>query len=182
MFEIDVTPEIKLRQIEISDAQSIYSIIDKDRQFLRTWLPFVDYTKMVQDTEAFIKKVHSAPPDSIELTYVILHKNSIAGLIGFRGTDRANHKTEIGYWLSESKQGLGLVTLSCRKLIDMCFDILNMNRVQIKVAVENQRSKKVPLRLGLKLEGIEREGEFLNEKYADLEVYSILKKEWSHHI
>jgi ribosomal-protein-serine acetyltransferase len=53
-----------------------------------------------------------------------------------------------------------------------------MNRVQIKVAVGNERSAKIPKRLGFQFEGIEREGEFHSNKYFDLKVFSKLKKEY----
>jgi ribosomal-protein-serine acetyltransferase len=178
MFEIEVNNEVKLREIQMSDAPDIFSIIDCDRLYLRKWLPFVDYTKIVDDTENFIKNVHAAPADIKELTYVILYNNKVVGLVGLRSTDRANHKSEIGYWLAENMQGKGLVTLSCQKLIELCFNVLKMNRMQIKVATENYRSKKIPFRLGFRFEGIEREGEFLNGKHVDIEVYSLLKKEW----
>jgi ribosomal-protein-serine acetyltransferase len=58
---------------------------------------------------------------------------------------------------------------------------MGMHRVQIRVSVDNLRSKSIPIRLGFKFEGIERDGEFLNGHYTDLEVYSILKNEWLHH-
>lgn len=55
-----------------------------------------------------------------------------------------------------------------------------MNRIQIKCAVGNRPSNAIPLRLGFKFEGIEREGELLaSGYYADINVYSILKKEIS---
>jgi ribosomal-protein-serine acetyltransferase len=181
MYELDVNNDIRLREIQMSDAPTIFSIIEKDRQYLRTWLPFVDYTRMVEDTEAFIKSVHAAPLDQKELTYVIIYKNQVAGIIGFRRTEKANHKTEIGYWLAEDMQGKGLVTLACSQLIRMCFEFLNMNRVQIKVSVDNHKSKRIPKQLGFTYEGIERDGEFLNDHYTDIEVYSLLKKEWLHH-
>jgi len=105
----------------------------------------------------------------------------LAGLISFKYTDRANHKTELGYWLAQDQQGKGLVTRSCKALINLAFERMGMHRVQIKISVDNHRSKGIPKRLGFKFEGIERDGEFLNGHYTDLEVYSILKNEWLHH-
>jgi len=159
-------------------ANQIFSIIDKDRNYLREWLPFVDYTRMVEDTEAFIKGIHAEPLDRKETTFVIIEENKVIGIIGFRSTDKANHKTEIGYWLAQDKQGKGFVTKSCQSLLTLAFTTMNMNRVMIKCAVNNNKSIAIPKRLGFKFEGIERSGEFLNGKYVDLEVYSFLKQEW----
>ena len=53
-----------------------------------------------------------------------------------------------------------------------------MNRIQIKCGVGNQKSSSVPKRLGFIFEGIERHGERHHFNFIDLEVYSLLKKEW----
>ncbi|MFA7401791.1 MAG: GNAT family protein, partial [Bacteroidales bacterium] len=91
---------------------------------------------------------------------------------------KQNQKTEIGYWLSESFQKKGIMSLSVKALIDYAFQQLQLNRIQIKCAVGNNESKHIPQRLGFTFEGIEREGEFLSDNtFTDLEVYSILKKD-----
>ena len=52
----------------------------------------------------------------------------------------------------------------------------NINRLQIKCAVANSASRNIPLRLGFRLEGIERAGELLTGGiFTDLAVYSRLK-------
>ncbi|MFO8236199.1 MAG: GNAT family protein, partial [Bacteroidales bacterium] len=82
----------------------------------------------------------------------------------------------IGYWLSEHHQKQGIITKSLDKLCDFAFNKLAINRIQIKCAVENKASIKIPMRLGFKFEGIERQGELLTgNMYTDLEVYSKLK-------
>jgi len=180
MFEINIEPDLKLREIQMSDSAFIFSIIDKDREYLREWLPFVDDTRMVEDTENFIKSVLAGPADRIETVYVIIYENQPAGLIGYRNTDRANHKTELGYWIAKDLQGKGIVTKACKALINFAFEIFNMNRIQICVSIDNHKSKAIPLRLGFKFEGIQRAGEYLNDHFTNLEIYSMLRSEWAH--
>ncbi|HDR51251.1 MAG TPA: N-acetyltransferase [Mariniphaga anaerophila] len=50
-----------------------------------------------------------------------------------------------------------------------------MNRIQIKVATGNEKSRAIPLRLGFQYEGIERQRERCNNQYFDLQVFSLLK-------
>jgi ribosomal-protein-serine acetyltransferase len=54
-----------------------------------------------------------------------------------------------------------------------------MNRIQIRCGVGNTKSSAIPRRLGFTYEGTERCGERHNNSYIDLEVFSILKKEWA---
>lgn len=179
MFEIDVTEKLGLREIEMSDAPQVFKIINRDREYLREWLPFVDYTRIVEDTEIFIKDVYSQPGERVEIVYVIIHENEIVGLTNYKHIDRANHKIEIGYWLSYDKQGLGIVSRCCKKMIGFAFTTMNMNRISIKCAINNSKSSKIPKRLNFKFEGIERAGEFLNGHFVDLEIFSLLKTEWA---
>jgi ribosomal-protein-serine acetyltransferase len=64
------------------------------------------------------------------------------------------------------------------ELIGAAFSYLEMNRIQIKCAVGNQRSINIPKRLAFRFEGIERAGEWLNDRFVDLEVYSMLRSDW----
>jgi len=159
-------------------ATTIFETIDRDRHFLRKWLPFVDATKQVTDTESFLKTAVKQRHKRRDDIYGMWYKEEFAGLVAFKETDWFNHKTELGYWVAEKMQGKGIVTSAVKVLLRYSFQKLKMNRVQIKVAVGNEKSAAIPKRLGFKFEGIERQGEFHFHKYVDLEIYSMLKKEW----
>ncbi len=179
MEKITINSSTVLKEIELSDAENIFNTINSQRDYLGKWLPFVEFTKTVEDSETFINSVLNAPEESKVTNYVILHKNEFAGLAGFVRPDKGNRKIEIGYWLSENFQKKGIMTECVKALINKAFNELEMNRIQIKCGVGNIPSRNVAKRAGLQFEGIERDGElFPDEKFIDLEIYSILKKEW----
>ncbi len=124
----------------------------------------------------FIDEVQK--PSSREMAFTITYLGKIAGLIGFKDIDRANRKFEIGYWITCENEGNGIVTRCCKSCIDLAFNKMKMNRVQIKCGIGNLRSVNIPKRLNFQYEGIERAGEMNNNKFIDLEVYSMLKKDW----
>jgi ribosomal-protein-serine acetyltransferase len=176
---IKVDKEVELKQLDQSDIEDIFYTIDTQREYLGKWLPFVEFTREVSDTERFVNSVINAPENRFEYVFAIRVSGIFAGLIGFKDTDRLNKKTEIGYWLSERFQKQGIVTNSVEKLCDFAFNKLKMNRVQIKCAVDNKPSSTIPKKLGFKLEGIERQGELLSGGFfTDLEVYSKLKSDF----
>jgi ribosomal-protein-serine acetyltransferase len=123
-------------------------------------------------------KYVSAPGNTSDLVFVIVHEQKVCGLIGFKGMDKLNKKLEIGYWLAENKQGKGIMRRACHTMIAYAFEKLRMNRVEIRVGVGNERSQKIPQKLGFTLEGVQRHGEFLNDHFHDLEVYSLLRSEF----
>ena len=142
------------------------------------WLPFIELTKEISDTEKYVDSVINASEDRFEYVFVIRKQNEFIGVIGFKDTDKLNKKTEIGYWLSEKFQKQGIITKSVKKLCDFAFEKQGINRIQIKCAVENTPSKNIPKRLGFKFEGVERHGELIvGNIYNDLEIYSKLKSD-----
>jgi ribosomal-protein-serine acetyltransferase len=173
---IKVNPDISLHRINYSDAESVFRLIDHHRERLRKWLPFVDITHSVKNTEAFIESLFN--PCSREMVFTVRFKNEVVGLIGYKDIDRNNKKIELGYWIAPNHEGKGIVTLSVKALISAAFGKMGMNRIQICCAIGNKRSIKIPKRLNFRLEGILRHGEFLNGKFVDLELYSLLKNEW----
>lgn len=177
MEHIRVNDKIRLEKIKLSMAQVIFDTIDRDRKYLKEWLPFVESSRQISDTESFIKSVIS-DRNKKDAIYCIWYKEEFAGLIGFKDTDWVNRKTEIGYWLAKQMQGRGIVTSCVKKLIKYAFKSQKLNRIQIKVADKNLKSESIPICLGFKFEGMEREGELHSNKYLNLKVYSLLKADY----
>lgn len=177
-MKLPIDKDIELRQLEQSDSLDIFNIIDSQREYLGEWLPFVEITREIEDTEKFVGSVINAPDDRFEFVFTIRKQDEFVGLIGFKSTDKQNRKTEIGYWLSEKYQKQGIVTKSVKKLCDFAFNEQRINRIQIKCAVGNEPSKNIPKRLNFKYERIERDGELLSgNNFTDLEIYSKLKSD-----
>ena len=175
MNHLRVNDKVRLESLEFSMAEVVFKTIERDRQYLREWLPFIDATKVVSDTEAFIKSLLLQKEKKRDDVFAIWYNEEFAGLIGFKDTDWMNRKTEIGYWLAWPMQGKGIMTASVSSLVNFAFKKMGINRVQIKVAKGNVKSEGIPSRLAFFYEGIEREGELLHGKYHDLNIYSLLK-------
>lgn len=177
--DIIVSEDIILRRLIPLDANDIFTTIDTQRSHLDQWLPFVSTTLKISDTESYINHILNDAYAS-DLVFTIRIKDNFAGIIGFKSIDEINHKLEIGYWLSEHYQGRGVMTKSVKQLCNYAFSKMNINRIQVKCAVGNTQSSNIPKRLNFTQESIERQGELLSSgKYCDLEIYSLLKEEYS---
>jgi ribosomal-protein-serine acetyltransferase len=100
------------------------------------------------------------------------------GVIGHHGIDRRIRATELGHWLAANAQGRGVMTRSCRALVKHAFEELGLNRVVIRCATENLRSRAIPLRLGFRHEGVLRDAEWLYDHYVDDDVFAMLARDW----
>lgn len=172
-------PGYTIREATYEDAGIIFEAIDKNRDDLRTWLPFVDSLQSVADEQQFLHPILATPYEKRDPVFILEHDTDICGLAGFHFSDPSNHRTEIGYWLLPAYRGKGIVTNAVRYLCQWAFHERNINRIQIRCAVGNHPSNAIPKRLGFTLEGTEREGELLlSGKYTDINIYSLLKNDF----
>ncbi|WP_347158517.1 GNAT family N-acetyltransferase [Pontibacter chitinilyticus] len=177
---LPITEGLYLRPASPTDAKALFHLIETQRDYLRQWLPFVDVSQNVKDTELFLQHV-TAKGNRSDKVFVIMYHSELAGLISFKDIDYLNRKLEIGYYLSEDLQGNDIMRRSCQALVQHAFETMRMNRIQVKVGIGNVRSSNIPRKLGFQLEGVQREGEFLNGTFHDLEVYSLLRRDWQEH-
>jgi RimJ/RimL family protein N-acetyltransferase len=63
-------------------------------------------------------------------------------------------------------------------MVDYCFNTLNLNRIQLHVAIENEAAVKVYKRIGFKIEGTLREAMFHEGKYCDFYVMGIIRSDF----
>ena len=178
MFCLTVDDEIKLCLREDRHAEELFALVDANRIYLREWLPWLDLNTTVDDTRKFIKISLEQFAGNNGFQTAIVYQGEVAGIIGYNQIDWANRTVEIGYWLDANHQGRGIITRSCRFLVDYAFTELDLNRVVIRCAAGNQKSCAVPERLGFKKEGTLRQAEWLYDHFVDLVVYGMLKEEW----
>ena len=177
--EIIAGEGLVLKLLSEASAPALFRVINENRNVLRKWLPFVDNTWKINDTEIFIRSVLLSSGPKPDIVYEIWYQDNFAGLIALKEVDRFNKRTELGYWLNPEVQGKGIMTTCCRCLIDFAFKKLKMHRLQIKVGIGNAPSARIPEKLGFRFEGIERNGEKFSDHYIDIEVYSMLREEWT---
>ena len=175
---LKVCDSVELRQIAPKDVQDLTELIDRNRSYLREWLPWLDNSTSITDTARFIGRSTEQAEDNNGLTLGILFQGKLAGVIGQHYVDSFNRRTEIGYWLDASHQGHGIVTRATARLTDYAFREQDCNRVILQCAAENTKSRAVAERLGFVKEGTLREAEWLYDHYVDLVVYSMLKRTW----
>jgi ribosomal-protein-serine acetyltransferase len=178
MFSYRVDKEISLKLLEKKDAKEVFPVVNKNREYLRKWLPWVDETKSVEDYYPVIDMWLKQFVENNGFQVGIYYKESYVGMIGFHGVDNRNKQTSIGYWLAEGYQGKGIMTRCCQVLLKHAFETLQLNRVEIRCAEGNKKSRAIPERLGFTQEGIIRDGELLYDHYVNSVVYSMLAREW----
>jgi ribosomal-protein-serine acetyltransferase len=179
MFNYKIDEDVSLKLVELKDAERIYTLTDQSRDYLREWLPWLDGTTSVEDTRSFIESNLKGYAENKSMTTFILYKGEVVGTAGYNQLDWSNKIAYIGYWLGKGYQGNGIMTRVAGALTDYAFNELKLNRVDIRVAVENKKSRLIPERLGFVNEARIRKAEWLYDHYVDHIVYGMLAEDWN---
>lgn len=174
---IHVDSDITLRRPSLARADDIYALVDANRAHLRKWLPWVDDMRSVKNEREWLQGQLDLE-NRWAYPMMVLHRGKLVGMVGVMGANSPSRAGEIGYWLAEDAQGQGIITRSCRAILDYVFALEGMNRMQIRAATGNTKSRAIPERLGFTFEGVQRQAELVNGVFYDLAMYSMLKEEW----
>jgi ribosomal-protein-serine acetyltransferase len=166
-----------LRLFEEADAEEFYRLIDANRAHLTPWMGWAaDQTP--EGALRFIRLTRRQVADNDGVQTAIVCDERIVGIVGFHRVDWQHRSTSVGYWLDAGHQGRGIMTGAVRALVDHALRGWKLNRVEIRAAPDNRRSRAIPERLGFYQEGVLRQAERVGDRYLDSVVYAMLASEW----
>ena len=178
IVRIDIEQNLQLKSLELRESEDLLLLVDANREYLRQWLPWLDMTTNIDEMIAFVESAMRQHTSGLGFQAGIWLAHEMVGVIGYHHLEWANRSTCIGYWIAEPFQGRGIMTKSCRSLVEYAFEEWRLNRIEIRCATGNVRSRSIPERLGFAEEGTFREAEWLYDHFVDHIVYSMLAKDW----
>ena len=181
MLSYKIDENISLRLFTENDANEFYHLTIESKEYLKEWLGLLDYTRDVEDTK---RNIQSRIQELVNnggypQSFAIIYNGKIAGTIGFNEIQKANRVGVIGYWLGECFQNKGIMTKAFQALLIYGFQELHLNRIEVRVASENEKSKALPKKFGFLEEGKVRQAEWLYDHYVDHIIYGLLSSEWN---
>ncbi len=102
---------------------------------------------------------------------------AVLGITSLHRIDWARRCAGVGYWIRSSALGKGLATEATRATIEYAFRDLGLHRLEVHIAPENRASLRVVEKLGFQREGLARDSEHINGRYADHMQYSLLRSD-----
>jgi ribosomal-protein-serine acetyltransferase len=161
-----------------ADAEELHSLIEKNRAYLAPWLSWAP-AQTFEDTLKFIHSGERQVMSNEGLHCAVVCEDRIAGVISYMEVNWRHRRTVLGYWLDADHQGRGLMTGAVRLMVDHAFSAWELNRVEVRAAVENRKSRAIPERLKFDQEGLLRQAELVGGCYLDTIVYAMLAADWN---
>jgi ribosomal-protein-serine acetyltransferase len=173
-LELRADKDVVLRPLRLKHAAALFALTRLNQLWLRRWLPWLDANTKLEHTRAYITRMRELERTGVALTLTIWHHEELVGLVGFNWIDRANRAATMGYWLTASAAGQGVMTRAVKRLVEHAFRSMDLHRIEIRAAVRNRASRAIPERLGFRHEGTLRQAEWLYGKAVDHAVYGRL--------
>ncbi len=180
LARIRVDNDIALRPLRGSDAAPLFEIIDRDRDYLAEFLPWVKDIATLEDEVKFVENTMSGPATGSDARalFVIEYGLEIAGTIGVWLANPHRRIGEIGYWLAEPMQGRGIMSRACEAVTAHGFAEMELRQIKIHADPKNPKSRAIPLRLGYSDDGMVPYTFRASGKTRQMAAYSMTIKDW----
>ncbi len=172
------TERLLLRPFEPSDAKDVQHLAG-DRAIADTTLniphPYEDGM-----AEEWIS-THQPKFEAGGLVNFAIVLRGTGELIGAMGLVIAARfeRAELGYWIGKPYWGNGYCTEAGRAVFHYGFSTLKLNRIHASHLTRNPASGRVMQKLGMVHEGRARQHVKRWDRFEDLELYGLLRDEWS---
>lgn len=168
-----------VRLINAGDAEEYYNFIDKNRERIETYFPVTaKVNSSISGTRAHIAERMKQAEEKKFLLFVIRDKvkNEFAGIIFLKDIDWNIPKAEVGFFTSEKYEGKGIISKSLNLLMNFSFDEFGINKLFMRIAPDNFRSKAVAERNGFTLEGtLRKDFKSFDGTLIDVHYFGFLK-------
>ena len=169
------TPRLILRRFRMEDAPLVQKLAGAREVALNTLLiphPYPD-----GEAERWIE-THDAASERGDHAFAITLDDALIGAIGLHA--KLDHdRAEIGYWIGVPYWGRGYATEAARAIVEHGFQKLGLHRMYAMHFTRNPASGHVLQKIGMRHEGSLRHHLKRWGQYIDVEMYGILRDDWS---
>jgi RimJ/RimL family protein N-acetyltransferase len=179
MFAVRLTDDAELRPLEPWRAEEFLAHLDRARETVDPWIPWAGLSTDLPSARASLQRYADLAARDAGRLYGIWLAGTLVGGTMFVKFDAAAGSCEIGCWLEPAGRGRGLVTLAVGRLVDWAVRERGIHRVEWLTRPDNTASGNVARRLGMRLDGVLREAyPYLGTRH-DIQVWSLLAREWT---
>lgn len=174
MLSKSLGDDAELVALEPWQAPEFAKYVDDERAHLQPWLPWVDLVTDEESARDWLQSYADSRARDGGRVFGIRRNDELVGGTLFRVFSVRSGVCELGVWLSRKAAGQGLITRSCRYMIDWAIGVRGLSRVEYRVVPENTPSIAVAERLGMTYEGTLRQAFPHRGRRHDLQVWASL--------
>jgi RimJ/RimL family protein N-acetyltransferase len=171
------TPRLRLREFIGSDFPALCELDSHPEMHKYERVPPSE-EETLHSLEEYIRSQHEVPRVQYRLAITIPPSDTVRGLIKLSRQWDVIREWETGWAVHPSEWGRGYAVEAGWYLINWGLHELDIHRVVAFCHTDNLSSVRVMEKLGMHRDGRLRETRWLNGRWWDEYIYSILEKEW----
>jgi ribosomal-protein-serine acetyltransferase len=167
---------ILLRPPESSDAEGIYAAVRESILAIKPWMSWCHEGYSIDETREWLASLPAGWEDGSNYAFVITAESdgSILGGCGLNHINQFFRLANLGYWVRSSNTGRGIAGRATRLAARFGIEQLGLVRVEIVVAVGNQRSLRVAEKVGALREGVLRNRLIIGQELQAAIMHSLI--------
>jgi ribosomal-protein-serine acetyltransferase len=172
--------KILLRPYTMSDTERLYQAIRESIKEVGAWLSFAHDGYAIKETRDWLKKRNDEwrKGEAYDFSIFDAKDGSLIGGCGLNQVSQLSRSANLGYWVRTSYIGQGIAPAATRLLAKWGFDVLKLNRIEVLVAVGNEKSLRAASKAGAKREGVLRNRLMLRDKVSDAVMHSLIPEDF----
>ncbi|MBZ0302243.1 MAG: GNAT family N-acetyltransferase [Anaerolineae bacterium] len=148
------TDRLRLRIPQAGDGPPVYAAVIESLAHLKPWMPWANHAQTLEQIELHQRSAALQFMRREGFHYSIEDRKSGAfiGKCSLFDLNWDIPSGEMGYWVRVGMQGQGYVTEAAQRLVEMAWQDLGLERIEIRCDARNTRSAAVAERIGFTLE------------------------------
>ena len=171
------TPRLWLRQLTMADVDVVFRIQSDPR--VTRYLGRDPHSSREHSEKRVAEAIAAAGEGrAIRWGITLRQGGELAGTVGFWHWNKPHFCSEIGYELSPSHWGRGIMTEAIGAVLGYGFGPMGLHRVEANIDPDNHGSRRVLEKLGFTREALLRENWYYNGKFLHSAIYGLLAHEF----
>jgi len=168
-----------LRPYRPQDVSCSFEAVRESIAEVSPWMPWCYDGYSLEDSREFVESRDEAWAKGESYDFAITDRSdgSYLGGCGLNHINTIERFANLGYWVRSSRTRHGVATAATLSLARFGFEMLNLNRIEIVVAVGNAASQRVAAKSGAVREGVLRRRLVVRDHVYDAVMFSLISED-----
>jgi len=168
--------DVSIRQYEETDVPELLTAVHESLADLEPWMPWATAAYSGSDAEEWVRMTRDAHLAGSMYDFAVVDKTGrYLGGCGINQINAGCGVANLGYWIRLSASGRGVAPAAVRLLVGWAFEHTQLNRLEIVVAVDNVRSRRVAEKVGAQLDAILDKRLIVDRRPSAAALYSVVR-------
>jgi ribosomal-protein-serine acetyltransferase len=177
-MKLQIHDTLYLELVHSRHVNELYQLAQVNYDHIAEWMPWIQNMHGPEFMKAFVKRAQLSAAEGREMAFVVVFEERLVGRVGIYKIDQQNKSAEIGYWLGKDFERQGIMVQSVNVLLKYCFDLLRLQRIEIRCGEFNTRSQRIPEKLNFRKEGLLKNAEFIGPHFHNLYLYALCREDY----